>query len=102
MSALQTPEAHEATRQEVSDPFEEPGAPEVVVQTDRESVVECVDKIMTYLSQNGGLTRPVELHRIKAGQAEFLQRLLDQGWSWEVEQSLISEDRRGAVKLGLR
>lgn len=37
----------------VSDLFEEPDAPEVVVETDRESVTECVDRIVAYLSKNG-------------------------------------------------
>jgi adenylyl-sulfate kinase len=74
----------------VSDPFEEPDSPEIVVRTDRESVAECVNRIMTYLDQNGGLTQPVDFPRLKANQAEFLQRLLDQGWSRDAERMLVS------------
>jgi adenylyl-sulfate kinase len=37
----------------VSDPYEEPLRPEVVVETDRESVPESADKILRYLESRG-------------------------------------------------
>jgi adenylylsulfate kinase len=37
----------------VSDPYEEPLNPEVVVHTDRETVAESAGKILTYLEQQG-------------------------------------------------
>ncbi len=86
----------------VSDLFEEPDAPEVVVETDRESVAECVDRIVAYLNESGGLAQSAEPPGLGASQAELLQRLLDQGWSWEAEQAFTSEDWSGSAKPGRR
>ena len=39
----------------INDPYEEPATPEIVVETDKESVNECVNKIVGYLSKKGYL-----------------------------------------------
>lgn len=39
----------------VDAPYEEPGNPEIIIETDRMSVDECVDKILNYLQKNGYL-----------------------------------------------
>lgn len=44
----------------VSDPYEEPLAPEVVVETDRETIEESAAKILRLLEQRGLLSHPVE------------------------------------------
>lgn len=77
----------------VSDPFEEPDAPDVVVETDKESIIECVARIVAYLSKSGKMARSAEQPMLGANEAEFLQCLLDRGWSREAEQSLLSGDR---------
>ncbi len=41
----------------VSDPYEPPDNPEIVVQTDKMSVQECVDKIISYLKDKGIVRR---------------------------------------------
>jgi adenylyl-sulfate kinase len=42
----------------VSDPYEAPVAPEVVVETDRETVEESVEKILSRLTELGYVTEP--------------------------------------------
>lgn len=37
----------------ISDPYEEPENPEVIVETDKESIEQSVNKIMTYLQEKG-------------------------------------------------
>ena len=36
----------------IDDPYEEPENPEIIVETDKESIDECVDKIIKYLEKN--------------------------------------------------
>lgn len=43
----------------VSDPYEEPLKPDLIVETDRESVTESVSRIVRLLERRGLLTRPV-------------------------------------------
>ena len=37
----------------IDDPYEEPENPEIVVETDKLSIEECVERIMSYLEQRG-------------------------------------------------
>ena len=37
----------------INDPYEEPTSPEVVIQTDKESVDECANKILEKLDEMG-------------------------------------------------
>lgn len=39
----------------IDDPYEEPKNPEIVIETDKESLDECVNKIVNYLIKNGYL-----------------------------------------------
>ncbi|WP_457642991.1 adenylyl-sulfate kinase [Persephonella sp.] len=39
----------------IDDPYEEPENPEIVLETDRETIEECVEKIINYLAQNNYL-----------------------------------------------
>lgn len=41
----------------IDDPYEAPEKPEIVVDTHKETLNECVDKIINYLEKNGYITR---------------------------------------------
>lgn len=45
----------------VSDPYEEPESPDVLVETDRESVEESVTKILAHLAQRGYIERTADV-----------------------------------------
>lgn len=82
----------------VSDAFEAPVCPEVVVETERESVSECVARIVGYLDESRALARSAEDSAVAAAHVEFLRRLLEQGWSREAELFLDSEEWKGSVR----